>query len=142
LALTLGTHAAAVALARNHHLPFYDALIVASAIETGCDILYSEDMQDGRVIGGLITRNGFAETSRILSPSTICSWRAAQSPASEASFFKILEVSAAIVALLRSFAVRSETSYAGLSASMVGAGEGGSGAGAVRQTISKSAARL
>jgi hypothetical protein len=78
--LTLSTHAAAVALARNHHPPFYDALIVASAIEAGCDTLCSEDMQDGRVIGGLITRNGFAETSRILSPSTICSWRAAQLP--------------------------------------------------------------
>jgi predicted nucleic acid-binding protein len=84
--LTLGTHAAAVSLARNHHLPFYDALIVASAIEAGCDTLYSEDMQDGRVIGGLISRNGFAETSRILPPSTICSWRAAQLPASGRAF--------------------------------------------------------
>src|SRR5208282_147315 len=33
--LTLDTHAAAVALARDHTLPFYDALI-AAAIEAGC----------------------------------------------------------------------------------------------------------
>jgi predicted nucleic acid-binding protein len=57
--LTLDTHVAAVSIARDHRLPFYEALIVASAIEGGCDILYSEDMQDGRVIGGLTIRNPF-----------------------------------------------------------------------------------
>jgi len=51
--LTADTHAAALALARDHGLAFYDALIVAAAIEGGCDILYSEDMQHGRSIGGL-----------------------------------------------------------------------------------------
>jgi predicted nucleic acid-binding protein len=35
--LTTNTHAAALALARDHTLPLYDALIVASAIEAGCD---------------------------------------------------------------------------------------------------------
>jgi predicted nucleic acid-binding protein len=43
-------------------LPFYDALIVASAIEAGCDTLYSEDMQDGRTIGALTIRNPFVES--------------------------------------------------------------------------------
>ncbi|MCK1759330.1 PIN domain-containing protein [Bradyrhizobium sp. 137] len=51
--LTSDTHAAALALARDHSLAFYDALIVAAAIEAGCDTLYSEDLQHGRSIGGL-----------------------------------------------------------------------------------------
>ena len=59
--LTADTHAKALALAREHGLAFYDALIVASAIEAGCDILYSEDMQHGRTIGGLTIRNPFIE---------------------------------------------------------------------------------
>lgn len=58
--LTVETHAAAVALARSHMLSFYDALIVAAAVEAGCDTLYSEDLQDGRGIGGLSIINPFA----------------------------------------------------------------------------------
>ena len=61
--LTLGTHTAAIGLAREHSLSFYDALIVAAAIEAGCDILYSEDMQHGRAIGGLTIRNPFIESA-------------------------------------------------------------------------------
>lgn len=53
--LTLATHEAAVALASRHGLAFYDALIVASALEAGCATLLSEDMQDGRVIEGRLT---------------------------------------------------------------------------------------
>jgi hypothetical protein len=41
--------------------PQGDALIVASAIETGCDILYTEDMQHGRAFGGLAIVNPFVE---------------------------------------------------------------------------------
>ena len=63
LALTLDLHAAARALAEDHGLSFYDALIVASAIEAGCDILYSEDMQSGRTIGGLTIVNPFIESA-------------------------------------------------------------------------------
>ena len=63
LALTLDLHAAARALAEDHRLSFYDALIIASAIEAGCDILYSEDMQHGRAIGGLAIVNPFLESA-------------------------------------------------------------------------------
>lgn len=38
---------------------FYDSLIIASAIEGGCRILYSEDLQDGRKIGELSIKNPF-----------------------------------------------------------------------------------
>lgn len=59
--LTADTHKNALALARDHGLAFYDALIVAAAIEAGCDMLWSEDMQHGRVIDGLTIRNPFDE---------------------------------------------------------------------------------
>jgi predicted nucleic acid-binding protein len=58
--LTADTHAAALGLAREHGVAFYDALIIASAIEAGCDTLYSEDMQHGRTIGDVTIRNPFS----------------------------------------------------------------------------------
>lgn len=63
LALTLDLHTAARALAEDHRLSFYDALIVATAIGAGCDTLFSEDMQHGRTIGGLIIVNPFLESA-------------------------------------------------------------------------------
>jgi predicted nucleic acid-binding protein len=59
--LTLETHDAALALAREHGLAFYDALIIAAAAEAGCDTLYSEDMQHDRTIADLTIRNPFIE---------------------------------------------------------------------------------
>ena len=52
-ALTAATHASALALAREHDFNFHDALIVASALETRCDTLLTEDMHDGLRIGSL-----------------------------------------------------------------------------------------
>jgi predicted nucleic acid-binding protein len=63
LALTLDLHTTARALAEDHLMSFYDALIVASAMEAGCDVLYSEDMQHGRTIGGLAIVNPFFESA-------------------------------------------------------------------------------
>ena len=63
LAITLDLHISARALAADHLLSFYDALIVASAIEAGCDTLYSEDMQHGRTIGGVAIVNPFFESA-------------------------------------------------------------------------------
>jgi predicted nucleic acid-binding protein len=59
LTLTLDLHHSARALAQDHGLSFYDALIVSAAIEAGCDTLFSEDMQHGRSIGGLAIVNPF-----------------------------------------------------------------------------------
>jgi len=59
--LTLDTHAAALSVTQDNGFAFYDALIVASAIEAGCDTLYTEDMQHGRAIGGLTIRNPFMD---------------------------------------------------------------------------------
>jgi predicted nucleic acid-binding protein len=63
LVLTLELHTAARMLAEDHRLPFYDALIVAAAIEANCDTLFSEDMQHGRAIGGLTIVNPFLESA-------------------------------------------------------------------------------
>ena len=58
--ITLDTHERAVALVAIHSFAFYDALIVASALDAGCTTLLSEDMQDGQVIEGRLTiRNPF-----------------------------------------------------------------------------------
>lgn len=38
---------------------FYDALIVASALEAGCRILYSEDLQHGQEVRSLTIENPF-----------------------------------------------------------------------------------
>lgn len=46
--LTVEAHETALRLARDDGFSFYDAMIVASALHAGCDILYSEDLQHGR----------------------------------------------------------------------------------------------
>ena len=57
----VATHEAALALADEEGFSFYDAMIVAAALEAGCTTLWSEDMQDGRVVVGRLTiRNPFA----------------------------------------------------------------------------------
>lgn len=38
---------------------FYDALIVSSAVNSGCGILWTEDLQHGRKIGDVEIRNPF-----------------------------------------------------------------------------------
>src|SRR5512139_1506495 len=47
--LDVETHDGGLILAERWRLPFYDALIVASALRAGCSVLCSEDFQDGRV---------------------------------------------------------------------------------------------
>lgn len=60
LPVTLDTHQQALTIAEKYGYGIYDALIVASALEAKCTILYSEDMQDGQVIDRRLTiRNPF-----------------------------------------------------------------------------------
>jgi predicted nucleic acid-binding protein len=40
----------ACVIAEGYRLSFYDSLIIASALETNCDFLYSEDMQHNQII--------------------------------------------------------------------------------------------
>ncbi len=53
------THEFALSLARRDGFDIYDALILAAAIEAGCETLYSEDFQHGRRFGDLTVVNPF-----------------------------------------------------------------------------------
>jgi predicted nucleic acid-binding protein len=57
--LTVRVHEAALKIAADSGYNIYDALILAAAIDAGCDTLYSEDMHDGQKIGPLTIRNPF-----------------------------------------------------------------------------------
>ena len=48
--ITVETHEAGLALAERYNFSTYDAMIAASAIEAGCDTLWSEDMQHGMAL--------------------------------------------------------------------------------------------
>ncbi|GAB7146042.1 PIN domain-containing protein [Mycobacterium riyadhense] len=50
---------AAASWSHRHQLPFRDAMIVRSAAELHCGILWSEDLNDGQLIEGVRVRNPF-----------------------------------------------------------------------------------
>jgi len=49
----------ALRLHDENQLSWYDSLIVAAALQGGCRILYSEDLQHGRRFGDLVIENPF-----------------------------------------------------------------------------------
>ena len=58
--LTVQIHESALKIAAKYGYNIYDALILAAALDAGCDTVYSEDMQDGQKIGPISIRNPFA----------------------------------------------------------------------------------
>jgi predicted nucleic acid-binding protein len=61
LPITRNTHKNALVIAEKYGFQIYDALIVASALEARCSLLYSEDLQAGQIIEKQLTiRNPFA----------------------------------------------------------------------------------
>jgi predicted nucleic acid-binding protein len=50
----------ALQLQTSSRLSWYDSLIVAAALQGGCGILYSEDLQHGRRFGDLVVQNPFS----------------------------------------------------------------------------------
>jgi predicted nucleic acid-binding protein len=48
--LTVEVHEAGLALAERYGLSVYDAMIVAAALDAGCEVLWSEDMHHGLVV--------------------------------------------------------------------------------------------
>lgn len=50
----LGVHERAMALAERHRFSVHDAAIVAAALNAGCKLLHSEDMQHGLEVEGLL----------------------------------------------------------------------------------------
>jgi|SRR6267142_2205436 len=55
----LSLYQEALALSQRYRLNWFDALIVAAAMAGECDVLYSEDLQDGQKFGGLRVENPF-----------------------------------------------------------------------------------
>lgn len=49
----------ALQLSGQHRLSWYDSLIVAAAIDSQCELLYSEDLQNGQRLGGVQITNPF-----------------------------------------------------------------------------------
>jgi predicted nucleic acid-binding protein len=44
----------AIDLNTRHGFSYYDCLMLASALDSGCEIIYTEDMNDGQIIGGTL----------------------------------------------------------------------------------------
>lgn len=59
--LTLATNRVALRLCERYRFGFYDGLIVASALEANCKILYTEDLHHGQIIDGLRIENPFLQ---------------------------------------------------------------------------------
>lgn len=51
---------AAIGLHTQARIGFWDAMIVLAAAESGCDVLWTEDLSDGRRLRGVRIRNPFA----------------------------------------------------------------------------------
>jgi predicted nucleic acid-binding protein len=51
---------AAIAIQQQSNLSFWDAMIVRAAAEAQCDVLWTEDLNDGQSIRGVRIRNPFA----------------------------------------------------------------------------------
>lgn len=61
-ALTTDTHEIGLSLAERYQLRFYDSLLLAAALQAGCETFWSEDMQDGFVVEGTLTiRNPYRQ---------------------------------------------------------------------------------
>ena len=43
----------------RHRFNFWDCMILAAAKAQGCDVLWTEDMQDGRIVDGMRIANPF-----------------------------------------------------------------------------------
>lgn len=57
--LDLVTLEIAMNLRKRFHFSWWDSLIVASALQSGCTRLYTEDLQHGQIIDGLTIANPF-----------------------------------------------------------------------------------
>jgi predicted nucleic acid-binding protein len=53
---------------REHHVSFWDAMVVESASRLGCRILWSEDLSDGGKWQAVTVLNPFARTTVALDP--------------------------------------------------------------------------
>ena len=59
VALSLPMHERAAELAQRTNIGIYDACIVAAAELSGCNVVYTEDLNHGQRIGGVLIHNPF-----------------------------------------------------------------------------------
>jgi len=45
----------ALSIQDKYKYSYYDSLVIESALEAGCNLLFTEDMQDGQLIEGVLT---------------------------------------------------------------------------------------
>lgn len=57
--ITLELHELALGIAERYQFTIYDSLIVAAAQSSGCDVLYSEDLQNDQTLGTVRVSNPF-----------------------------------------------------------------------------------
>ncbi|HKH35057.1 MAG TPA: hypothetical protein VKA80_13010 [Beijerinckiaceae bacterium] len=57
--LTFDLHRSALDISRRYGFTIYDSLILSAAKEARCRVLYTEDLQDGQTIEGVLVRNPF-----------------------------------------------------------------------------------
>jgi predicted nucleic acid-binding protein len=58
--MTIATHELGLNIAEHYGFSLYDGMIVSAALQSGCDILYSEDLQHGQKINAkLLITNPF-----------------------------------------------------------------------------------
>ena len=50
---------AAIDLHRRHRISFWDSMIVRSASQLGCDVVWTEDLSHGRTYDGVVAHNPF-----------------------------------------------------------------------------------
>ena len=51
----------AIRLQTHYQISFWDAMIITSALKLDCQVLWSEDLNDGQAYGGIEVRNPFSE---------------------------------------------------------------------------------
>lgn len=62
--ITALSHRTAIDIAERYRIAFYDAVIVASALNAGCTTLFTEDLHHGMTFGGkLRVINPFADVA-------------------------------------------------------------------------------
>jgi len=59
ITLDKNIHNVGLTIANKYGYSFYDSLIIAAALDAGCNLLFSEDMQHEQQIETLIIRNPF-----------------------------------------------------------------------------------
>jgi predicted nucleic acid-binding protein len=54
---TIADTVLAMRMQQQHSIQFFDALLLATALQAGCTYFFTEDMQDGRNYDGITVRN-------------------------------------------------------------------------------------